>query len=116
MARTQKENQKNPGSAGPQKALSAAARTVCMYKHRCIHCGGLDPCLPETLIAVGTDDVPNGAPSTGALNAHTSCLDGIPSGALVGHTGEGAEWRDALPEDAAAYEEESLAGGDDAGG
>lgn len=73
--------------------LSAAQRTQAMFKHRCIHCGGLDPCLPETLIAVGVDDAPVGAQSTGATSVPTSCQDGIPNGVRVSE--EGDEWRNA---------------------
>lgn len=67
MSRVQKENQKNQGGAGTPTP-NAASRTGCMYKHRCMHCGGMLPCVPETLVAVASGD----AAGTAALTATTA--------------------------------------------
>lgn len=78
MAHAQKENQKNTQRGATQRALSAADRTLALYKHTCVHCGGLTPCAPESLVAV----LPTGehvtAPGTGALNATEAHLESAP--------------------------------------
>lgn len=67
MPHSLKENQKIlSGSTGPTKPLSAAERTIALYKHTCIHCGGLCPCVPETLVAVVPGSVPASGPGTDA--------------------------------------------------